>query len=805
MSNWMIIVPESTTNKFLNPSAETTGNFAAEAGTTVTRSTTYGKYGLYSYRIETNANNEGVRLTMSALANAIHYVTVRVRGTLPAAWDWSVDNTNWTVPTKLEDIDADWDLYGAQFPAAQCNGQTTFRVHQNGAGSGDFYLDGVQVEEKSYWTSYCDGDQDGCEWIGADDASASKRSAQSRAGGRVKDLKDDYNFGISDYIGTGTPPHRVNVDEYALLPGGELNSIKTRLRPFTLAGTLTGSACDLYAARQDLVKVLAPETYAKEGGRYQPVRLRFEGATVHKEIAAHYTGGLEAQIKVENKVFEKLGLRFLAIDPSWYELGESALSLDSNDSATIRFVAARLRSTGQWDDLGSPGGAIASNGIQAIAEDDTYVYWGGSFTDFNGDASADRIVRYNKGTQAWSNIGAANGNVLALTIGPDGFLYAGGAFTDIGGTAMNRVGVWNGTTWAALGTGLNNFCYALAFGLDGTLYVGGTFTTAGGSGANRIASWDGSSWSNLGTGTNGTYVSSIAIHSNGDPYIGGDFTTANGVSCARIAMWNGTTFVALGSGLNSYVNIGTMAFGSNAILYVGGNFTTAGGVTVNYIAQWNGTAFTDLAGGADAQIQHVAIAPDGKVFICGGITQIGGLDIISDAAFWNGSSWAHLDCEIGAVSWEVVVPSERTDPVTGAYDLWAGVTTSSANFTMYYGGKVSITNDGTGTAYPVFIFKRSGGTTATLYTIRNETTNKELLFDYDLLDSEQLTIDLHPTQQSIVSSKFGSRMDAVLPNSDFGTFNLQPGDNNITCFIYVAGAPTITAYAVWQDTYKSFD
>ena len=34
----------------------------------------------------------------------------------------------------------------------------------------------------------------------------------------------------------------------------------------------------------------------------------------------------------------------------------------------------------------------------------------------------------------------------------------------------------------------------------GTLYAGGNFTTAGGSAANYIAQWNGSSWSALGSG-----------------------------------------------------------------------------------------------------------------------------------------------------------------------------------------------------------------------------------------------------------------------------------------------------------------
>ena len=171
MSDWKYIKPEATTNYVKNPSAETTGNFAAEGGTTVTRSTTYSHYGLYSYRVQCNNNNEGAEITLSALSNAIHYVTLRVRGTLPAAWDWSLDDATYNAPTLIEAIDGDWDLYGFEFPAAQANGSTKLSIHQNGAGSGDFYLDGIQVEQKDdYHTTYCDGTQSGCEWNGAEHA-----------------------------------------------------------------------------------------------------------------------------------------------------------------------------------------------------------------------------------------------------------------------------------------------------------------------------------------------------------------------------------------------------------------------------------------------------------------------------------------------------------------------------------------------------------------------------------------------------------------------------------------------------------
>ena len=68
--------------------------------------------------------------------------------------------------------------------------------------------------------------------------------------------------------------------------------------------------------------------------------------------------------------------------------------------------------------------------------------------------------------------------VYALAVsGSD--LYAGGAFTNAGGNEANGIAKWNGSSWSALGSGMNGTVYALAVsGSD--LYAGGGFTIAGG-------------------------------------------------------------------------------------------------------------------------------------------------------------------------------------------------------------------------------------------------------------------------------------------------------------------------------------
>jgi hypothetical protein len=67
--------------------------------------------------------------------------------------------------------------------------------------------------------------------------------------------------------------------------------------------------------------------------------------------------------------------------------------------------------------------------------------------------------------------------VYALAVsGSD--LYAGGRFTRAGGSEANNIAKWNGSSWMALGSGMNYGVSALAVsGSD--LYVGGAFTTAG--------------------------------------------------------------------------------------------------------------------------------------------------------------------------------------------------------------------------------------------------------------------------------------------------------------------------------------
>jgi hypothetical protein len=124
-------------------------------------------------------------------------------------------------------------------------------------------------------------------------------------------------------------------------------------------------------------------------------------------------------------------------------------------------------------------------------------------------------------------------------------LYAGGSFTIAGGMIANRIARWNGSSWSALGSGMGGsspIVHALTVFDDGggpALYAGGEFSTAGGASASRIAKWNGSSWSALGSGINDDVRTLTVLDDGSGPalYAGGSFAIAGGHVSACIAPW----------------------------------------------------------------------------------------------------------------------------------------------------------------------------------------------------------------------------------------------------------------------------
>jgi hypothetical protein len=329
-----------------------------------------------------------------------------------------------------------------------------------------------------------------------------------------------------------------------------------------------------------------------------------------------------------------------------------------------------------WSAFGS---GMNSN-VYAMAVSGSNLYVGGDFTTAGGNV-VNRIGKWNG--SSWSALGSGmNDTVRALAVSGNN-LYAGGNFTTAGGNVVNRISKWNGSSWSPLGSGMNNTVRALA-NASSDLYAGGDFTVVTNSGgvafpANRIARWNGSSWSALGSGMDNT-VNALVV-SGSDLYVGGFFARATntggvGVTVNSVAKWNGTGWSNLGSGMNGVVNALVV---SGSTLYAGGSFTTAGGVWVVYIAQWDGSAWSALGSGMsnDGQSYVHALAVSGSDLYAGGRFYTAGGLLASHIAKWNGSSWSALGSGVSGGDANVY------SLAVSGNDLYAG-----GGFTVA-GGKVS--------------------------------------------------------------------------------------------------------------------
>jgi trimeric autotransporter adhesin len=177
-----------------------------------------------------------------------------------------------------------------------------------------------------------------------------------------------------------------------------------------------------------------------------------------------------------------------------------------------------------------------------------------------------------------------------------GQLIVGGAIPSAGGVPVSNLAAWNGSAWSSYagGVGADNFfatVYALLPMPDGLL-VGGSFDTAGVRDANlrtpalSLARWTGAAWNR--------YEGAASIFSmaslGGTAIGGGSFAGLDsaGDRVAHLVRWDGALTSALGSGVNGPVRA-LKSFSPDPLtrnLVVGGEFTMAGGLSAARIAQW---------------------------------------------------------------------------------------------------------------------------------------------------------------------------------------------------------------------------
>ena len=320
-----------------------------------------------------------------------------------------------------------------------------------------------------------------------------------------------------------------------------------------------------------------------------------------------------------------------------------------------------------WSDkFGVPG---VDNYVHALAVKGTDLYVGGRLqVASNMDASY--IAKWDG--SSWSTLGdGVNGYVYTIVPGPADTVYIGGTFTrayhpSLPYVQVNRVAMWDGSSWNAFDSGANGTVYALAVDAD-TLYMGGSFSTP----YADFAKWNGSSWEDMGGSLNAA-VYTILLDGS-DIYIGGAFTSPakrvakytggswtasgdinNGIvrtlvldgsnlyaggsftdPANRVALLSAGTWSTVGTGANNDVNA-LLVSGSE--LYAVGAFTSIGGNSANYFAKWNGSSWSEVGNGTNSAVY--AMAEGSSIFIGGAFVSAGDVGA-SYVAEWDGS-WSAL-------------------------------------------------------------------------------------------------------------------------------------------------------------------
>lgn len=231
------------------------------------------------------------------------------------------------------------------------------------------------------------------------------------------------------------------------------------------------------------------------------------------------------------------------------------------------------------------------------------------------------------------------------------------------------------------------------------------------------------------------------------------------------------------------------------------------GVVWDSTVQENGNPIYNALAAVGAAEYVFAIAYDdntGYIYITGDFTELGYLDNADACAVYKGGIFYNMEITLPleggvtlasyafhvgidqSVSTGPVYPWLPPRPVQDNVNLYIGFNTVGA--AIWPGGITAVTANVPGGAEskPIIRLTRTGGTSATIESVRNRTTGDEIRLNININDGESIYIDL--VSLRVYSDYTGRDTLTPLPGSRFASFALLPSGNVLDVRVVNDGA-----------------
>lgn len=775
-----VVKARAARNLVTNPSIEIDATNWTAVGGTIARSAAWQRYGAYSLLITPTAGvNDGAYYggaTPLAFTPGLYFASI---------WGKFAPGLNYkmyfatTGGVQVGNRVAFKGLGRPQRVVVPYYEQSTasrriYITKNNHANTRPFYLDGLQAEVGRA-TDYLDGsllgfvpNENAYIWDGAEHASTSRRSANTRSGGEAVPLAK-YYFTLMAIMGLGIHPPE-NVATPLSMIGGSIyqRTIPASERVFDIVGDFRLQDAD--ELDEMIEKLTEAITYANSATQ-QPILLRCHmdepGAGKYSEVAeipCVYQGGLEGERS--SRVQAGADIRFKTYLPVIRRQGHEGAQLQYFDNISAgRFI--RRSPDGSW---GSAGGGVTGGwavGASVLPNGKMVVF--GNFTAAGGVANTRLLALYDPLTDSFSSMGggASGGFVVSgVAISPDGLeATIVGDFTSLGGAAnTDSIGVYNfpGNAYASISSGFTGAGFtAIAYRPNGNIIAGGSFSVINGTVVSNIAEYDGSSWVAL--GTPGGNIGGQAIYATNNTDLVAGLDTIIGA----LVGWDGLAWTVL---VPTVEDARAFSVAEDGSLY----FLEVNVLTSTKFWRYNGFAGTqifDISGAIGLSTYHDPRT--GLIYLSGTFGEIQGA--LSPSIFWAytggpAGTFRGVDFESGTTLVPTFISSGKDGSLYFGIPDDGNIRVSHTNI---------VTNSGSADGNPTAVMVGP----SRLWQLENISTGNLLYFNLELLDGERATLELLHDSIRFYSNFRGDLSDTILPGSGTGVFHLAPGANLVNVFM----------------------